>query len=171
MNENTDSTLAKAFSSISVEEESTGLNLPNKTELKPDTIYFRSHAIAFCNTGNEKAQEWIDTHRKTQAATFGGSKYHSGSDNRNTHFIGHNPGAFSPFTTALVGEEIAVTDANKKVTRYTIKKISNINDQGIENHTYQNLMADILEPGTHERITLQTCESDSLNTVIFAAIE
>jgi hypothetical protein len=160
-----------SFITKASEEKETELIIPSSDSLQNDTIYFRDHVIPFECKGKSEGQKWIDQHPDTQATTYGGMKFYSGTDHHNTHFIGHNPGAFEPFADALVGEEIAVTDYNKKITKYVIKKIAVVDRKGYDVNTRQSLRVAIIDPGMSERITLQTCLDENKYAEIFAYVE
>lgn len=62
----------------------------------PNTIYVMGKAIKYENGGVENGQAIIDKN-SNMASTWGGAEVFSGSDNFNTHFIGHNLGALMEY--------------------------------------------------------------------------
>ncbi|MFD1670670.1 sortase domain-bontaining protein [Agrilactobacillus yilanensis] len=85
----------------------------------------------------------------------------STTDNKNSYFIGHNVGAFTPLMKVNVGNIITATDSNNNTKNYQIAAIyrlpaSNSGNQWIDLDTGQNVF-DNLYAGNTEKITLQTC--------------
>ncbi|MDR2465084.1 MAG: sortase, partial [Streptococcaceae bacterium] len=104
----------------------------------------------------------------TAAATFGGVPVLSVNDNKNTHVIAHNPGAFAVVKDLKKGDKIMVVDKNKKRKTYTVQLSLTIDDDGYEVGTKKDYWYQIIGVGKTERLTLQTCLSQTTNRVVFA---
>lgn len=123
--------------------------------------------ISYQNAGTGSGQAVIDSNPNT-VATWGGASVQSGSDNLNTHFIGHNPGIFNVLFQLGGGSTIQVSDSNGQITTYTVNSIIQVNDSGIgtDGVDYYDQIAG---SGGGERITLQTCINSSTNLIVFAS--
>ncbi|MGX7352227.1 hypothetical protein RU97_GL002069 [Enterococcus canis] len=125
--------------------------------------------IVYQNSGQASGQAVIDADSSNGVATWGGAATYSGSDGANTHFIGHNPGAFSVLFSVSLGSTISVTDVEGLTTTYQVDNIVQVDDTGMEVKTKKDYWEEITGTGGGERITLQTCISDTLNLIIFAS--
>ncbi|MEO1781056.1 hypothetical protein [Enterococcus diestrammenae] len=100
------------------------------------------------------------------AGTWMGSG--SVSDGAPTHFIGHNPGDFAGVMSLDVGSTITVVDASGASRTYTVYEVLDVTDEGYNN---RNLQDDVLPRMLYdggERISLQTCISDTVNRCVLA---
>lgn len=100
------------------------------------------------------------------AGTWMGSG--SVSDGAPTHFIGHNPGDFAGVMSLDVGATITVVDASGASRTYTVYEVLDVTDEGYNN---RNLQDDVLPRMLYdggERISLQTCISDTVNRCVLA---
>ena len=100
------------------------------------------------------------------AGTWMGSG--SVSDGAPTHFIGHNPGDFAGVMSLGVGSTITVVDASGASRTYTVYEVLDVTDEGYNN---RNLQDDVLPRMLYdggERISLQTCISDTVNRCVLA---
>lgn len=126
---------------------------------RKDTITIKGHVIPWK----------LDHSAKAAPADEVGAWFGSGSttDGKTTHFIGHNPGIFSPVMHLRKGNAITVIDKNNHKRVYHVTKVIDMYDWGLDVHTKKNEDYEILEaPG--ERITLQTCITESINRIVFA---
>ena len=90
------------------------------------------------------------------------------SDGAPTHFIGHNPGDFAGVMSLDVGATITVVDASGASRTYTVYEVLDVTDEGYNN---RNLQDDVLPRMLYdggERISLQTCISDTVNRCVLA---
>lgn len=126
------------------------------------TVYYQ-------NGGQGSGQSIIDANSDSQASTWGGAAVFSGSDGLNTHFIGHNPGAFSVIFSLSVGNQITVTDASGTPTTYTVNGIYQVADDGTDVNSGRDMYDTITGTGGGERITLQSCINDDVNLIVFAS--
>ncbi len=131
------------------------------------TMYLGGISIPYQNAGEGSGQSVIDANRN-MIATFGGATVQSPNDGINTHFIGHNPGIFNILFSLGIGSEVVVTDANSVPSTYIVGNIFEVDDYGTNVATNQNYVDYILDPGTEERITLQTCINQDINLVVVA---
>lgn len=118
--------------------------------------------------GGASGQAVIDANPYGMASTFGGASVQSGSDNMNTHFIGHNPGIFASVFNLGSGSQITVTDANGTPTVYTVAQIIQVDDYGFGINDNIDYYDTIIGSGSGERITLQTCITDTENLIVIA---
>ena len=133
---------------------------------QPNQLSFHGQSIPYQNGGLGSGQGIING--GSIAATWGGNPTQSGSDNQNTHFIGHNPGIFSPILSLGPGNVIIVTDHNGQAATYIVNGVVQVDDSGIDIHSGQDYWGQITSVGGGERITLQTCITDSVNLIVFA---
>lgn len=96
----------------------------------------------------------------------------STTDNKNSYFIGHNIGAFTPLMQVNMGDVIHATDSTNQSKDYKISAIyrlpaSNSGNQWIDLDTGQNVF-NVLYAGTSEKITLQTCIDESSIRIVVA---
>lgn len=146
---------------IPVQQEQTTTEIPSMT------LSFAGTTISYQN-GGSNGQAVIDANPYGMASTFGGSAVQSGSDNMNTHFIGHNPGVFAPVFNLGNGSQIIVTDASGTPTTYTVKQIIQVDDYGFGINDSVDYYDTIIGNGGGERITLQTCITDTENLIVIA---
>lgn len=89
-------------------------------------------------------------------------------DNAPTHFIGHNPGDFSPVMNITVGTPITVVDNQGHSKIYTVYEVLNVNDNGMNaDNPTDDTWPRVIDDGG-ERISLQTCITDSVNRIVLA---
>lgn len=131
------------------------------------TLTIAGNVIPYQN-GGANGQAIIDANGNGTASTFGGASVQSGSDNMNTHFIGHNPGIFSALFSLNIGNQVIVTDANGTPTTYTVTTILEVDDYGYGVSDKVDYYDTILGTGGGERITLQTCITDTTNLIVIA---
>ncbi|SJZ53442.1 Sortase family protein [Pilibacter termitis] len=143
---------------------------PQKQEntLQPNTIYVAGSAIPYQNGGQGSGQSIIDSNPNGVASTWGGASVQSGNDGMNTHFIGHNVGAFSCLLGVNVGASIVITDGNGNATTYIVNERDVVDTHGVDTTTGQDLWDRITGAGGGERVTLQTCLSDTTRLILFA---
>lgn len=128
------------------------------------TVYYQ-------NGGPGSGQSIIDANSDSQASTWGGAAVFSGNDGLNTHFIGHNPGAFSVIFSLSVGNQVTVTDASGNPTIYTVNGIYQVADDGTDVNSGSDMYDAITGTGGGERITLQSCINDDVNLIVFASAQ
>lgn len=128
------------------------------------TVYYQ-------NGGPGSGQSIIDANSDSQASTWGGAAVFSGNDGLNSHFIGHNPGAFSVIFSLSVGNQITVTDASGNPTIYTVNGIYQVADDGTDVNSGSDMYDAITGTGGGERITLQSCINDDVNLIVFASAQ
>lgn len=134
----------------------------------PMTLTLAGQTIAYQNGGQGSGQSIIDANPSGVASTWGGAATQSADDGLNTHFIGHNPGAFSAIFNLGAGSPIVVTDGNGTPTTYTVRSVFQVNDYGEEVGTGTDYWDLIVGSGGGERITLQSCINDDINLVVIA---
>ncbi|MBO0440834.1 immunoglobulin-like domain-containing protein [Candidatus Enterococcus ikei] len=132
------------------------------------TITMNGQTIPYQNGGQGSGQSVIDSNPGGVASTWGGAAVQSGDDGQNTHFIGHNPGAFSTVFSLGAGSQIVVTDANGTPTTYTVRTMLQLDDYGTEVGTGTNYWDLTVGTGGGERITLQSCVNDDINLFVIA---
>jgi hypothetical protein len=141
---------------------------PSTPVYEPMMIYMNGQNIPYQNGGQANGQSIIDANPSGVAATWGGAPVQSGDDGQNTHFIGHNPGAFATIFSLGVGSQIVVTDANATPTTYTVRTLLQLNDYGEEVSTGKDYWDLTIGTGDGERITLQSCINDDVNLIVIA---
>lgn len=134
----------------------------------PMTITMAGQTIPYQNGGQSSGQSVIDSDPAGIASTWGGAAVQSGDDGQNTHFIGHNPGAFSSIFSLGVGSQIVVTDGNGTPTTYTVRTLLQLDDYGKEVGTGTNYWDLIVGTDGGERISLQSCVNDDINLFAIA---
>ena len=137
-----------------------------KSVQQPNQIALLGTSIPYQNAGQGNGQGIINS--GSVAATWGGNPIQSGTDNQNTHFIGHNPGVFSSIFSLSAGSPIIVTDSLGNATTYIVNGIIQVDDSGRDIHSGQGNWDQITSAGGGERITLQTCITDTVNLIVFA---
>lgn len=133
---------------------------------QPNQISFNGISIPYQNAGQGSGQGIING--GAVAATWGGNPTQSGTDGQNTHFIGHNPGVFSPICSLGPGNEIIVTDSAGNATKYIVTGVIHVDDSGRDINSGQDNWDQITSSGGGERITLQTCLGDTVNQIVYA---
>lgn len=136
-------------------------------EMEAQRIQFLGIEIPYQNGGVAQGQVIIDS--SYQASTWGGNGQQSGADQANTHFIGHNPGVFSSLLTLYVGAEINISDINGQASYYQVTKIFQVNDYGVGLDDGISYWDTITGSGGGDRVTFQTCISESINLIVQAA--
>ncbi|MBO0411131.1 sortase [Enterococcus hulanensis] len=139
---------------------------PQQPVLQPNQISFHGQSIPYQNAGQGSGQGVING--GSIAATWGGNPIQSGTDNQNTHFIGHNPGIFSPVLALGGGDAITVTDSAGNATTYIVNGLVQVDDSGRDIASGIDNWDQITSAGGGERITLQTCIGDSVNLIVYA---
>jgi hypothetical protein len=148
------------------EAKTTEPPVPETPAMPANQISFLGYSLPYQNAGQGSGQGIIDG--GGTAATWGGSPIQSGSDNQNTHFIGHNPGVFSAILSLSAGQSITVTDQAGNAASYVVTGVVQVDDSGRDIHSGQDHWGQITSAGGGERITLQTCLSDTVNQIVFA---
>lgn len=148
------------------EETQTEVTAPQTPSLQPNQISFHGQFLPYVNAGQGSGQGVING--SAVAATWGGNPTQSGMDNQNTHFIGHNPGIFSPLLALGGGDAITVTDNAGNATTYIVNGLIQVDDSGRDIASGIDNWDQITSAGGGERITLQTCLSDTVNLIVYA---
>lgn len=130
-------------------------------------MYIGGKAITYKNGGQSDGQRIIDGNSSV-ISTWGGAATYSGTDGKNTHFIGHNPGVFSVMFNVSTGNKIVVTDAKGSPTTYKITRIFKVDDYGVNPSDGENYYNYLTSTRGGEVITLQTCINSNLNLIIRA---
>lgn len=130
-------------------------------------MYIGGKAITYKNGGQSDGQRIIDSNSSV-ISTWGGAATYSGTDGKNTHFIGHNPGVFSVMFNVSTGNKIIVTDAKGSPTTYKITRIFKVDDYGVNPSDGENYYNYLTSTRGGEVITLQTCINSNLNLIIRA---
>jgi sortase (surface protein transpeptidase) len=113
--------------------------------------------------GNES----MDAAPMNGAATWGGQANYSNVSGQNTHFIGHNPGAFAAMLSLGIGSPITVTDAAGSPRTYHVYRLVQVSPEAVTADG-QDLWNEITGTGGGQRITLQTCVGDYWRLIAFA---
>lgn len=132
------------------------------------TLNILGNVINYQNGGMGSGQSIIDGNPSGIASTWGGSSVQSGTDGMNTHFIGHNPGVFNVLFSLAPGNAISITDANGATTVYTVRTILTLDDYGMETSTGEDYYDFVTGSGGGERVTFQTCITNSTNLIVAA---
>ncbi|HIX71192.1 MAG TPA: hypothetical protein IAA27_10750 [Candidatus Enterococcus stercoravium] len=90
------------------------------------------------------------------------------TDGAPTHFIGHNPGDFSAVMSLGVGAVITVTDGNGNARSYTVYEVIDVTDDGYNNNDLTDDVYPRMLDAGGERISLQTCITDTVNRCVLA---
>ncbi|MEI5989485.1 hypothetical protein A5881_000973 [Enterococcus termitis] len=149
-------------------EPATIPEIPAEPSFGAMTITMNGQTIPYQNGGQGSGQSVIDSNPAGIASTWGGAAVQSGNDGQNTHFIGHNPGAFSTVFSLGVGSQIVVTDANGTPSTYTVRTLLQLDDYGTEVGTGTNYWDLAVGTGGGERVTLQSCVNDDINLFVIA---
>ncbi len=140
---------------------------PAPTSYSAYRMIVGGRTIPYKNGGMSGGQGIIDRNND-MISTWGGAETYSGSDNFNTHFIGHNPGIFSVLLKLPMGSIIVVTDGNAVATTYVVTKIFKVDDFAYNKEEGVNYYNYLASPNGGEVITLQTCLSSDENLIIRA---
>lgn len=133
---------------------------PSK-QYAPMTIYFNGKAVKYANGGTGSGQSIIDGNY-SKASTWGGASF-NGNDGMNTHFIGHNPGAFTGIWNA---GSFIITDGNGNPTKYNTSRVYKVYQKGAKGVADGVSYWDrITGTGGGERVTFQTCVSANSSAV------
>jgi hypothetical protein len=143
---------------------------PLAPQYAPNTLYFAGVAVSYVEGGMAQGQAIIDANPDGIASTWGGAAHFSGTDNMNTHFIGHNVGAFTPVMSLGVGSQITVTDSNGSPFTYTVTSLADTDGYAQDIHTGYNYYDELTGTQGGERITLQTCTNDTVRRLVFAQL-
>ncbi|MDR2465242.1 MAG: sortase [Streptococcaceae bacterium] len=138
------------------------------TRYKSQYIQVKGRTIHYANAGVKNAQKTINKKPNTEAATWSGVRVNSVTDKKHTHFIAHNPGAFSALLKVKKGDKITVVDNKKRKKTYKVTLVTKCDDYAYEIKTKRDLWNTIVSTGGGERITLQTCLSKTVNLLIEA---
>lgn len=141
---------------------------PKPIEMAAQHIQFLGYDISYQNGGMSQGQSIIDS--SYSASTWGGNSQQSGNDQGNTHFIGHNPGVFSSLFSLYVGAEISISDVEGRISGYQVVNILLVDDQAVGIADGVDYWDAITGSGGGERVSFQTCISDSTNLVIQATL-
>lgn len=142
-----------------VEENATPTPEPVMTQ-QHSTISFLGVTLPFINYNGASAAP------SSGAGTWTGTGMVN--DGAPTHFIGHNPGDFAPVMNITVGTPITVVDGQGNSRTYVVYEVLDVTDDGINAHDpNDNAWDRIIEAGG-ERISLQTCITDSVNRIVLA---
>jgi hypothetical protein len=146
------------------------LEFPQTSALGSNALILGTHVMPFEEGGMEKGKQIIDKNPDTIASTYGGTTIFSGDDQKNTHFIGHNVGAFTPFLNIPIDTPLIVVDCNGKETTYYLQKVITCTIAAKEFGTNLDYYDYIVEEGNQERVTIQTCVDSvpNLNIYFFA---
>lgn len=90
------------------------------------------------------------------------------TDGAPTHFIGHNPGDFSAVMSLGIGAVITVTDGNGNARSYTVYEVIDVTDDGYNNNDLTDDVYPRMLDAGGERISLQTCITDTVNRCVLA---
>jgi len=140
------------------------------TQMLPNTIYILNDAIDYQDGGQANGQTVINGDPDGTVSTWGGVADYSGTDNQNTHFIGHNPGAFYVLYNLTKGSMVSITDANNTVFHYQVDDIRVVDHEGNDVNTGEDLWNKIVGTDGGERVTLQTCDGVSKDYIVFASL-
>lgn len=136
--------------------------------IQPMQLEINGKFINYQNAGQGSGQAIIDADH-SRAATWGGAAVQSGDDGLNTHIIAHNPGAFDVIFTLAIGSQFRISDANGKVTTYTVNEITQVDDEAYRLSDGADYWDKMIGTGGGERVTLQACINDIHNLVVFAS--
>lgn len=137
---------------------------------QPSSLYIAGVQVPYQNGGQGSGQSIIDSNPSGIASTWGGAPIQSGNDGQNTHFIGHSPGIFSVLFSVGPGSVIVVTDSAGIPTNYTVNNTLQLDDYGTDLNTKIDYWDLTVGTGGGERITLQTCISDTVNLMVLASV-
>jgi len=133
----------------------------------PYRMYIAGKALVYKNGGKSSGQSIINANRNV-ISTWGGATPWSGNDGSNTHFIGHNDGAFRGIWNLAIGSTIIVTDGSGKPTSYRLTKKFIVTDSAVGVNDGQKYFSYITSTSGGEVITLQTCKTSTTNWILRA---
>ncbi len=133
----------------------------------PYRMYIAGKTLVYKNGGKSSGQSIIDSNRNV-ISTWGGATPWSGTDGANTHFIGHNDGAFRGIWNLAIGSTIVVTDGSGKPTTYRLTKKFIVTDSAVGVNDGQKYFSYITSTSGGEVITLQTCKTSTTNWILRA---
>lgn len=139
--------------------------IPNKPSYSPYKIYLPYKTVSYKNGGTAKGQSVIDS-QPALASTWGGAGTFSGTDGKNTHFIGHDYSAFKGLWNIGVGQTVTITDGNGIPYRYKITRRFVVDDYGVgvsDGEKYYNY---ITSTRGGEVVTFQTCKTKTTNWIL-----
>lgn len=134
--------------------------------MAPQRIQFLATDIFYRNGGMSQGQGIIDS--ENVASTWGGNSQQSGSDQANTHFIGHNPGVFTSLLSLYIGAEIRISDQFGNIRSYQVTNIFQVDDDAVGLADGVSYWDSITGVGNEEMVTFQTCLTDSVNLIVQA---
>ncbi|MHC5269654.1 sortase domain-containing protein [Enterococcus sp. LJL98] len=128
-------------------------------KLKKNQLTFSGQTISLVNSQG-----------KTSAPSGNKAGYWRGNgkvnDQKTTHIIGHNPGAFSGIFRLKKGSVIQVTDSNGKSRNYKVYSILTVNDYGYGKNGKDYWSTIFNQKG--EAISLQACINEDWNLIVLA---
>jgi uncharacterized protein YgiM (DUF1202 family) len=133
----------------------------------PNRMYIAGKALVYKNGGKSSGQSIIDSNRNV-ISTWGGATPWSGNDGSNTHFIGHNDGAFRGIWNLAIGSTIIVTDGSGRPTSYRLTRKFIVTDSAVGVNDGQKYFSYITSTSGGEVITLQTCKTSTTNWILRA---
>lgn len=139
---------------------------PEKKTYKPMTMYFPDVVISYKNGGKSNGQSIIDKNANTLVSTWGGAEIYSGTDNKNTHFVGHNPGVFKRIPSYPIGTVITITDSKGNPATYRVTEKFVVDDYGMDVSTKVNRYNEIVSIRGGEVIHIQTCKDGGNNWIL-----
>lgn len=135
-----------------------------KKVYEPLTIYFKDKSVSYKNAGVSGAVNVIDN--SDSASTWGGAEVFSGTDNQNTHFIGHYNKQFSNINGT---DKFIVTDSNGTPFTYITTAIYEVDEYGIGIEDGIDYWERIASPTGGERIVIQTSTGKQKEKLIIEA--
>lgn len=139
----------------------------SKKSYSPNKLYIMGKTLNYKNGGQSQGQSIIDKNIST-ISTWGGAPVWSGTDNKNTHFIGHSHGGFKGIWNIKIGETITITDSKGNPTHYRTTEKLVLDDNGYNTTTKVSMYNYVVSSGGGEVITLQTCKTKTTNWIIRA---
>lgn len=133
----------------------------------PYRMYIAGKSLVYKNGGKSSGQSIINANRNV-ISTWGGVTPWSGKDGYNTHFIGHNDGAFKGIWNLAIGSTIVVTDGSGNPTTYRLTKKFVVTDSAVGVNDGQKYFSYITSASGGEVITLQTCKTSTTNWILRA---
>lgn len=138
---------------------------PSEPLYEPNVIIYDNEIVEYTNGGVEKGQEIIDTTHL--ASTWGGVQKFSGTDGKNTHFIGYSGDVFQ-FRNIENAETFIVTDEKGRGYKYKKEKVYEVDKDGIDKGGVNRTDRIVGEDGG-ERIVIQTIK-DANHFLIIEAV-
>lgn len=146
-----------------------GVSIDLGENITPNTLYILTDAVQYENGGQAQGQAIINENPDGIVSTWGGASVFSGTDGLNTHFIGHNAGAFYILYDLAIGTTFTITDADMNAFTYQVTSVSIVNHTGVDVQTGEDLWEQIVGTQGGERVVLQTCDGDTEDYIIFAS--